>query len=46
MLVGRIRVGEGCLRVGGGDCLEYLKRGGNRKKGRERKILKGGGKLG
>ena len=30
------------MRVGG-NCLEYLKRGWNRKKGRERKILKGGG---
>ena len=34
------------LREGGGNCLKYLKRGWNRKKGRENKDFQKGGKLG
>ena len=34
------------MREGGGNCLKYLKKGWNRKEGRETKILKVGGKLG
>ena len=44
-LVGQIRAGEICGRVGG-NCLKYLKRGWNRKEGRAHKDLEKGGKLG
>ena len=40
--------GGGCARVGGGgdwDCLKYLKRGWDRKKGRRNKGFKKGGRL-
>ena len=40
-MVGQIRPGGDCVRVGG-NCLKYLKRGWNRKAGRETKIVKGG----
>ena len=36
-----------CLHEGGGNCLKYLKKGWNRKKGRgNQNFNKGGGKLG
>ena len=40
-MVGQIRTGGGCVRVG-----ETLERGGTEKKGGETKVLKRGGKLG
>ena len=44
-MVGWIRAGGGCMRVGG-NCLKHLKWGWNRKEGRETKIFKNGGRLG
>ena len=43
-----VGLGQEGLHKGGGNCLKYLKKGWNRKAGRETKILKKerGGKLG
>ena len=42
-----VELGQEGLRVGGGNCLKYLERRWNRKKGRGNKDFKmGGGKLG
>ena len=38
-----IKEGGGCLRLGGGDCLEYLERGRNKKRGEgKQRFLKTG----
>ena len=41
-LYGQIRAAEGCMRVGE-KCVKYLKRGWNRREGREKKNFKKGG---
>ena len=42
----QIRVGGGCKRVGGGDCLKDLKPGGSKKREGKTKILKKEGVVG
>ena len=42
MLVSWIRAEEGCMRVGGGDCLKYLEGGGTEKEEGKQCFKEGG----